>query len=142
MRHAWCIALLLVAACARPSDAGPERARVPTYSTPVVLFVQPDSQEVRRLREELGDDDFYVTADDAMWYQAAARELLNSLGVPHADVRRGDARFVVGGRSTPFSWREVDRTWFLVVYDGRSQPAIVASVDLREHVARLTRRAE
>ena len=142
MRHAWCIALLIAAACARPSDAGPERARVATYAAPVVLFVQPDSVEVRRLREELGDEDFYVTADDAMWYQAAARELLDSLGVAHADVRRGEARFLVGGRSTPFSWRDVDRTWFLVVYDGRGQSAIAASIDLREHAGRLTRRAK
>jgi len=114
---------------------------VPVYSSPVVLFVQPDSAEVQRLRQELGDDDFYVTADDAMWYQAAARTLVDSLSIAHADVPRGEARFLVRGRSTPFSWKDVDRTWFLVVYDGRSGPVIVSSVDLPGHVAKLTRDA-
>ncbi|HEU4556327.1 MAG TPA: hypothetical protein VFS20_00715 [Longimicrobium sp.] len=142
VRHAGCIVLLIAAACARPSDAGPEHTRARTWASPVVLFVQPDSGEVRRLREQLGDDDFYVTADDAMWYQAAARGLLDRLGIAHAAVRRGEARFMVNGRSTPFSWRDADRTWFLVVYDGRSQPSIAASIDVRDHVGRLPRRTE
>lgn len=133
MRHAWCIAVLIATACA--ACARPESR---TYATPIVLFVQPNSDEVRQLRQEIGNDQFYVVADDAMWYQAAARELLDSLGIAHADVRRGGARFMVGGRSKRFSWRNVDRTWFLVVYDGHTQPSIAASIDMRDHVGHLT----
>ena len=143
MRLTRGIAILLVvsAGCAEPAGAPPAAARVPVYSAPVVLFVLPDSGEVQRLRQELGGDDFYVTADDAMWYQAAARTLVDSLRISHADVGRGEARFLVRGRSSPFSWKDVDRTWFLVVYDGRTKPVVVSAIDLPAHVAKLTRDA-
>jgi predicted ATPase len=129
--------MLCAAACATPTD----RAIVQpsAYSAPVVLFVQPDSGEVQRLRAEMGDEAFYVAADDAMWYQASALELLDSLGIRHAIASRGEARFRVRGTTVPFAWKAVDRTWFLVVYDGERMPEIVPSVDLREHVARLRR---
>lgn len=137
LRHLTLLVVVSVAACAQPSQPA---SRAPTYSSPVVLFVQPDSAEVARLHHGLGDEAFYTTADDAMWYQAEALALLDSLGVAHQDVRRGEARFVVGGKSRPFSWKDVDRTWFLVVYDGTSEPVIASPIDVREHVARLRAR--
>ena len=134
------LALAAAAACAQPADTARTRVPAAAYSAPVVLFVQPDSAEVARLHRELGDEAFYTTADDAMWYQAQAVTLLDSLWIAHADTRRGEARFVIGGRTRPFGWQDVDRTWFLVVYDGSSEPVIASAVDLREHVPRLTAR--
>ena len=139
IRSAVVTVLLCAAACAAPTDGAAEHPRPTTYSAPVVLFVQLDSGEIQRLRAEMGDEAFYVAADDAMWYQASALELLDSLGVPHAMTSRGEARFRVRGATVPFAWKDVDRTWFLVVYDGDRMPEIVPSVDLRAHVARLRR---
>jgi hypothetical protein len=137
LRHLTFLAVAAFAACAQPADTAPAHARLATYSSPVVLFVQPDSAEVARLHRELGDEAFYTTADDAMWYQADAIALLDSLGIAHHDVHRGEARFIVGGRARPFSWMEVDRSWFLVLYDGAGDPVIASPIDLREHVGRL-----
>jgi len=139
LRHFAPLAIAALAACAKPADTAPGRERAATYSAPVVLFVQPDSAEAARMHREMGDEAFYATADDAMWYQAQAVALLDSLGVAHADVRRGEARFVVRGKPRPFAWRDVGRSWFLVVYDGASEPVIASAIDLREHIARLTR---
>lgn len=122
-----------VAACTQPADTAPARPRLVTYTSPVVLFVQPDSAEVARLHAELGDDAFYTTADDAMWYQAQALALLDSLGVAHAFVRRGEARFGVRGRIRPFGWKDVERSWFVVVYNGVTEPFITSAADLNEH---------
>lgn len=140
LRHLASLALAALAACVQPADIAHGRAAVATYSTPVVLFVQPDSAEVARLHRELGDNAFYATADDAMWYQAQAMALLDSLGVAHTDVRRGEGRFVVRGKLRPFAWNDVDLCWFLVLYDGGSEPVIASPVDLREHVTRLAAR--
>ena len=102
-----------------------------SYNVPIVLLVSPDSQEIERLKQQLGED-FYTVADDAMWYRASAYELLDSLQIPYAEVRRGAARFLVDGRSTQVSWQDVELTWFSVVYDGKKEPRFTADVDLRD----------
>lgn len=122
--------IVLAAACAgeprQPGGRGPRA----DYASPIVLFVSPDSAEVEGMRREL-DDDFEVIADDAMWYRAQARELADSLGMAHAEVHRGQARFRVDGAPRLFSWRDASDTWFAVVYDGAHPPRIVSDVDLR-----------
>ncbi|HEX8830589.1 MAG TPA: hypothetical protein VF705_05450, partial [Longimicrobium sp.] len=135
-----CLALAALSACAQPADTVSVRTRPAAYSAPVVLFVQPDSAEIQRMHRRLGDDAFYTTADDAMWYQAQAIDLLDSLRVPHQDVRRGEARFIVHGKARPFTWKDADQAWFLVIYDGANEPVIASTVDLREHLPRLAAR--
>ena len=138
LRGVWWLTLLLAGACAEPPAATLDSSRAPVYSTPIVLFVGPDSHEVRRLHQRLGDD-FHVVADDAMWYRAAAYELLDSLRIPHAEAARGDARFRVRGKLRPFSWEREEGAWFLVLYDGVTQPRISSDIDLRENLRHLRR---
>ena len=138
LRGAAWMSLLLAGACAEPPAATSESSPVPDYSAPIVLFVSPDSQEVERVRQRLGDD-FHAVADDAMWYRAAAYELLDSLRIPHTEVGRGEARFRVRGKPTPFSWERVEGAWFLVLYDGVDPPRIASDVDLREELRHLRR---
>jgi hypothetical protein len=124
--------LALWACTVRPANSG-ESVAV-EYSTRIVLFVGPDTLEARRLHQRLGDD-FYVTADDAMWYRAAAYELLDSMKIPYLEVRRDSARFVVDGKPQLVTWAGVDRAWFAIVYDGTTEPTIVADVDLRDAIS-------
>jgi len=123
---------LPLAACA-PAPATVHAHDPVEHTSPIVLFVSPDSAEVERMRAELGAD-FETVADDAMWYRAEARVLLDSLHFPYADVGRGEGRFRVGGRTRGFSWRGAPGAWFAVVYDGASMPSITADFDLRDHI--------
>ena len=126
------LSIVVLCACACGASAPTQQnANAVEYSSPIVLFVSPDSQEISALKKRLGDDAFYVTADDAMWYRSGAYELLDSLNIPHAEVRRGAARFRIDGRTRIVSWRTVAMTWFLVVYDGKTQPRITADIDIR-----------
>src|SRR5688572_357302 len=120
----------------RPARA-PAQARVPEYSRPIVLIVRADSAEVDRLRRRLGDEAFYITADDAMWYQAQAYELLDSLRVPYATVGSGPIRFRVRGETREYTWRDADAIWFALIYDGVSEPKPSFGADLAEAVRRL-----
>ncbi|MBI4500442.1 MAG: hypothetical protein HY700_04705 [Gemmatimonadetes bacterium] len=60
MRTLTRIAVLLVFACTG-SGGVRETGDTTDYSSAIVFFVSPDSQEISRLKEELGDD-FYVAA--------------------------------------------------------------------------------
>lgn len=137
--HRFRVAVMLATCgCTASSDPAPERGRTAVFSEPVVLLVSPDSLEVDRLRRELGDD-FYVTADDAMWYRAEALALLDRLGIPHRDVGRGAARFLVDGEPRVVSWEATGRAWFSIVYDGRAEPKLASDIDLREAVSNFPR---
>ena len=136
MRTIFVILAAFTALAGRPGRA-PAQARVPEYSRPIVLIVRPDSAEVERLRRRLGDEAFYVTADDAMWYQAQAIEVLDSLRVPYAMVGRSPIRFRVGGVMREYTWADTDETWFALIYDGVSEPRVSFGVDLAEEVRRL-----
>ena len=154
--RAWIVIVVALGGCA---DAAPPSAQPPTtpaeqpaqhpeptaaadYTEPVVLFVSPDSIEIERLRERLGDEAFYITADDANWYNATAYELLDSLQIANTDVDRGSASFLVDGEPREFSWAEVGEGWFLVVYDGTSMPVISAAVEIHDAVERIRRARE
>jgi hypothetical protein len=113
------------------------QARVAEYTRPIVLLVQPDSAELQRMRRRLGDDAFYVVADDAMWYRAEAIELLDSLRVPYATAVRAPLRFRVGGVMKEYTWGEGDAAWFALIYDGVSEPKVSFGVDLADEVRRL-----
>lgn len=134
------VALAAVLAACQPSStprAAPAEEPV-AYSSPVVLLVSPDSAEIARVYADRGDD-FYVVADDAMWYRSLAYELLDSLRVPYREVRKGDALFLIDGAQRRFSWRDTDLVWFAVVYDGAREPEIVADVELPSIAGRLHR---
>ncbi|HYJ78084.1 MAG TPA: hypothetical protein VEW03_00580, partial [Longimicrobiaceae bacterium] len=99
------------------------------HSSPVVLVVSPDSQEIHALRDEFGED-FYVVADDAMWYRASTHQMLDSLRIPYLPVGRGHALFRVRGKTRRFDWSRRGEAWFLVLYNGEDEPSIAADVDL------------
>lgn len=128
LRAALLFAAMTVLSCARAPDT--DHAVRPDYDTPVVLFVSPDSQELSDLQERHGED-FFVVADDAMWYRALALELVDSLELAHADTEADSARFIVNGQTEQVTWIERGPGWFAVVYDGRNRPSIVADVDIR-----------
>ena len=99
-------------------------------NTDVVVFVSPDSTGIERLKTEHGEEDFYVIADDEMYYRSIAYDLLDSLGVAYTFVERRPLRFVVDGEASEYTWSDVEANWFVVVYEADKEPRITYSVDL------------
>jgi len=124
----------------RPMRAAGQ-ARVPEYTRPIVLVVRPDSAQLEQLRRRLGDDAFYVTADDASFYQGMAFELLDSLRVPYEAVTGARIRFRVGGVMKEYAWGgQPDAPWwFVLLYDGEAEPRISTGVDLAAEIRAIPR---
>lgn len=127
--------ILILSGCA-PEPSAPGGS--PVRSSPVVLFVGPDSVGIEELRAK-GEEAFYTAADDEMWYRSEAYALLDSLGVRYEVVDRAPMRFRVAGEAREYAWRDVDPAWFVVVYDGEGEPRVAASIDLPRDVERLRR---
>ncbi|MFL5384093.1 MAG: hypothetical protein ACJ8GN_16345 [Longimicrobiaceae bacterium] len=135
--------VLHVATCAfaaLPARAAAQTA-VREFTAPIVLVVHPDSAQIEQLRRRLGDEAFYITADDASFYQARAFEVLDSLRVPYEAVVAAKMRFRVGGVMKEYALRDSDAAWFVLIYDGVSEPKVSTGVDLAEEVKRLAPRS-
>lgn len=112
------------------ADVLPESASIPSeYVSPVVLFIDPDERKLEQLRREYGED-YYTMTDDAMWYRSQAYDLLEEAGIPYANPQADEAWFEVNGVPTRFSWRDVDKAWFLILYNGHHEPNILHDIDL------------
>lgn len=130
MRILSIILLFILGGCA-PEPAAPGES--PAHSSPIVLFVGPDSARLEELRAK-DEEAFYVAADDEMWYRSEGYALLDSLGLRYQVVDRAPMRFRVRGEPREYAWRDVESAWFVVVYDGASEPRVTASVELREEL--------
>lgn len=100
------------------------------YREQIVVFVWPDSLELNRLKLQMGAQDFYVAADDENWYRAQAFNLLDSLGIESTTVDHKKLRFRVADQIKEYDWSNYPAAWFVVLYDGRSEPTLTHSIDL------------
>jgi len=47
-----------------------------------VLVVQLDSVEIEKMKQKYGEENFYISADDIMWYNSIMLEKMDSLNIP------------------------------------------------------------
>lgn len=104
----------------------------------IVLFVSPDSQEVAALKQQMGEEDFYVAADDENWYRSAGFDLLDSLQVAYTSTSEKKFTFMVDGLEQDYDWSEKTPGWFVILYDGTRAPVVTFTVELPTRVTFLT----
>ena len=121
-------ALALVASCSRAEPAADEAA---VYEERVALLMLADSADIERLRSEHAEDDFYVIADDLMWYRAEALSWLEENGIPTVDVDRSlPVRFRVRGAAHEFDYSSETLLDLVVLYDADRPPRALPTVDV------------
>lgn len=125
-KHLFVMALMLPSAAYAQSDVEG------VIRTDLVVFVSPDSTGLERLKEKHGEENFYVIADDEMYYRAAAYDLLDSLGLAYSFVERRTLRFEVKGEAREYTWSHVEESWFVVIYRSGQEPRVTHSIDLSE----------
>ena len=119
----------LIGPCLTQQSVAQGQAKTEVYSGKMVLFVSPDSTGLQMLEKRLGDD-FYVIADDENWYRSEAFSLLDSLKIEYKFVDRCPMRFIVDGEEREYDWKNVKADWFIILYDGKREPKVSASIDL------------
>ncbi|MDJ1471546.1 hypothetical protein QNI19_26970 [Cytophagaceae bacterium DM2B3-1] len=53
----------------------------------VALFISPDTIQIEKSKKELGEENFYVGADDYMFYMSNARDFLDSMKIATLDIQ-------------------------------------------------------
>lgn len=126
---------LLLAGQAEPTLA---QQRDTVITDRIVVFVSPDSQNVAALKEQMGEENFYVAADDENWYRSAGFDLLDSLHLAHTSTSEKKFRFMVNGLEQAYDWSEKTPGWFVILYDGKREPVVTFSIELPARVRFLT----
>lgn len=103
-----------------------------TITRAAVIYVEASDEELNRFRQPSGDStDAQVSADDLMFYRSSATQYLQQQKVPFTRISgRRTLTFRVDGEPREYTFSEVELSDFIIVYDGRSAPKILAPNDL------------
>lgn len=114
-----------------PLDSTGVEEGLPPFGERIVLFVEATMDDLDAARERLGDDDYYVTADDMMYYRATAYEFLENNSLPVRTVRgKQPLRFIVNGQATPFDFSGITTLDVIILYDANREPQAIAPIDI------------
>ena len=138
--------LAIAAACAQPDtradarteapdsalpSSAPARADSLTFATRVVVLMEATSAQLDSLQARTLEDDYYVIADDLMYYRASAVEYFENAGIPVIRLEgRHPVRFEIDGALRTYDYADEPTFDLLVLYDPGSEPLPVATADL------------
>lgn len=103
-----------------------------TISRAAVIYVEASDEELNRFRQPSGDStDAMVSVDDLMFYRSSATQYMQQRGVPFTRITgRRTLTFTVDGEPREYNFADVELSDFIIVYDGRGAPRILAPNDI------------
>lgn len=114
------------------AQAAPAAARDSLlFDSRVAVFLEASSAALDSLRAELPEDDYYVVADDMLYYRSTAYEYLERLGLPVRRLQgRPPLRFVIDGAPQPHDLSTATTLDVIVLYEPGKQPQMIAPVEV------------
>src|SRR5690606_6040410 len=101
------------------------------------IFVSPTNKQVEELKQKHGED-FYTIADDNLWYQNEAFELLDSMqiSIVNFDKEATHLKLInLDSNEWILNLRQKDApSWNIILFDNSKTPKIVSSIDVNEEL--------
>lgn len=103
-----------------------------THERPIAIFIEPTDAEIASMKEEHGQEDFYVIADDSLYYQWQATEFFEKKKFHFCFTENEKHSFLFDNK--PKLTLNVDcQGWCLILWNGRDEPISTTAVDLFMH---------
>lgn len=102
-----------------------------TITEKTVIFTSPDSKQIKRFKKEIGEEDFYIVADDNSWYQFEAHEFYEKkkINIIHSDKRY--IKFITRNKKIlNFDTRAKYSGWQTILFRPDSLPKIINPVGI------------
>ncbi len=131
------IAVILPAHPGTASEAAMSAQCPPVTEKPVVVFIQPAAKKIERMKKERGED-FYIFADDAMYYQSQAIEYLEKMRFPFCFSENENHQFKQDAGNT-YTENQKCEGWCLILWNGKEKPVWTNATDIIMHEAYLKR---
>ncbi|UZR95295.1 hypothetical protein [Chondrinema litorale] len=107
-----------------------------TINYTCAVFISPSEIKINEIKNECTqEDDFFVIADDNIYYAYNASELVNSLKIKTVDLTSGTVKFT--NPKNKESWilnteKAGAPGWNIILYKPGRKPAFKSSIDLSE----------
>jgi len=98
------------------------------YNSKIAIFISPTDSDIERQKKSLGDD-FYVVADDQLYYQWNAEETFKENNFPHCFTKLKKHKFkMIDGTKKVIDSKCAG--WCLVLWNGKDEPIKTGAVEL------------
>ncbi|ASS50653.1 MAG: hypothetical protein A3D31_13910 [Candidatus Fluviicola riflensis] len=85
------------------------------------VFFTPSDAELQRLKNEIGEEDFFTVMDDYGWYFSESTTFLEDRGVKTIMTTEKDVRFhLLNGSVKTFHPVDTAIDWSPILYDGKN----------------------
>lgn len=128
------ISLLIITSCKENKD---KKNTVKNSSTSIdqynieqdsaIVFLYPTDDEIKKLKKEKGEDDFYTIADDENFYQAKIEEILDTKNYKTANT---DKRFIKFNTDVVFDKNSNKNKWSVIIFKKGNKLEVTSSVEL------------
>jgi hypothetical protein len=97
------------------------------------IFISPDSMEIDKMKKEYGEKDFYVSADDNMYYEHNASSFLDSLHIKTIYPINRYLKFIVNSDTIYIDTKSKFKYgWLSILYKKNTMPKIFNSPDIEQ----------
>lgn len=97
----------------------------------IVVFFEPNSEEIRDLKKKHGDADFYIIADDVAGYIANITEQLDLKKIKYITTDKMVVNFKKSGLT--IDKNKIESKWSIIYFDKKGKIKIVAPINFNEN---------
>lgn len=92
-----------------------------------IVFLYPSDKEIKKIKIEKGEDNFYTIADDENFYKAKINEILEN---KNYKILNTDKRFIKFNTDDIFDKNSNDNKWSVIVFKKGNKLKVTSSVEL------------
>lgn len=97
-----------------------------TITEKTVIFRNPDSQQIEQFKKEIGEEDFYIVADDNSWYQFEAEEYFEKKKIKTLHPQNRYLKFITRDKKVyNFDTKAKFSGWLTILFRPDSLPKII-----------------
>jgi hypothetical protein len=102
-----------------------------TMAATCAILIYPTQEQIEEMKQRMGDEDFYIAADDNNWYQGKAIGLLDSLNIKIVTAKTRYLMLKGDNKTWILDLRKENLpSWNLIFFHRTKKPKVVSTVDL------------
>jgi hypothetical protein len=100
------------------------------HEKPIAIFIDPTDEEIKRMKIENSEEDFFTISDDNLYYQWQAVEFLKKRNIPYCFTKNESHTFITTTKNRKYVMNKECGYWCLILWNGKIEPVWVNTADI------------
>ena len=102
-----------------------------TVKSQFAIFIEPTEKQIEKRKKEIGEEDFYIGADDYMWYISESTETFNKHKLKVLNIKNDKIiNFKLeNGNNVILKLTDKDELWQIYLFDPKLKPKKIDMTD-------------